>query len=64
MKTLFQRCLETCGAYRDWPSGRGIFFNADKTFIVWVNEEDHLRIICLKMGALLENCFEFLSGVN
>lgn len=58
------QCLETCGAYRDWPSGRGIFFNEDKTFIVWVNEEDHMRIICLKMGALLEECFDFLKGAQ
>ena len=25
---------------KDWPSGRGIFHNEGKTFLVWVNEED------------------------
>jgi len=25
---------------RDWPEGRGIFHNAAKTALVWVNEED------------------------
>ena len=26
--------------YMDWPSARGIFYNEDKNFFVWVNEED------------------------
>ena len=30
---------------RDWPEGRGIFHNSAKTFHVWVNENEHLRII-------------------
>jgi len=34
------RFLEAAGLNRDWPSGRGIFHNADKTFLTWVNEED------------------------
>merc|ERR1711874_504187 len=32
------------GMERDWPEGRGIFHNKDKTFLVWVNEEDQTRI--------------------
>merc|ERR1711936_1440390 len=35
--------LKVAGMERDWPEGRGIFHNADKTFLVWVNEEDQLR---------------------
>ena len=35
---------------RDWPEGRGIFHNAEKTFLVWVNEEDQLRIISMQKG--------------
>ena len=34
------RFLDACGLNRDWPEGRGIFHNHDKTFLVWVNEED------------------------
>jgi len=34
------RFLQSSGLNRDWPSGRGIFHNDDKTFLVWVNEED------------------------
>merc|ERR1712062_277457 len=37
--------LKVAGMERDWPEGRGIFHNKDKTFLVWVNEEDQLRII-------------------
>ncbi|XP_055903221.1 arginine kinase [Eupeodes corollae] len=37
--------LATAGCYRFWPTGRGIFHNPAETFLVWVNEEDHLRII-------------------
>jgi len=32
---------------RDWPEGRGIFFNNNKTLLVWVNEEDTLRIVSM-----------------
>ena len=28
---------------RDWPDARGIWHNHDKDFLVWVNEEDHIR---------------------
>ena len=34
------RFLEACGLNREWPEGRGIFHNNEKTFLVWVNEED------------------------
>merc|ERR1711922_96542 len=42
--------LIAAGMERDWPEGRGIFHNADKTFLVWVNEEDQLRIISMQKG--------------
>lgn len=42
------RFLEACGLNRDWPEGRGIFHNENKTFLVWVNEEDQLRIISMQ----------------
>lgn len=46
--------LRSAGGYDDWPIGRGIFMNKDKNFIVWVNEEDHIRIISMQMGASLK----------
>lgn len=44
------RFLAAAGANRDWPSGRGIYHNDEKTFLVWVNEEDQLRIISMQKG--------------
>jgi len=44
------RFLQHANACRFWPSGRGIYHNDNKTFLVWVNEEDHLRIISMQMG--------------
>jgi len=46
--------LRSAGGYDDWPVGRGIFMNKDKNFIVWVNEEDHIRIISMQKGASLK----------
>ena len=37
--------------------GRGIFYNDDKTFLVWVNEEDHLRIISMQKGGDLATAY-------
>ncbi len=55
------RFLQACGLNRDWPNGRGIFHNKDKTFLVWVNEEDQLRIISMQPGADIGAVFERLS---
>ena len=54
------RFLEAVGLNRDWPNGRGIFHNKDKTFLVWVNEEDQLRIISMQNGADLKTVFDRL----
>jgi creatine kinase len=43
--------LESCGLENDWPEARGIFHNDNKTFLVWVNEEDQLRIISMQNGS-------------
>ncbi len=42
------RFLKAAKALEHWPTGRGIFFNQDKTFLVWCGEEDHLRIISMQ----------------
>mmetsp|Transcript_77620 Transcript_77620/g.107332 ORF Transcript_77620/g.107332 Transcript_77620/m.107332 type:complete len:151 (+) Transcript_77620:1066-1518(+) len=55
------RFLEACGLNRDWPEGRGIYHNDDKTFLVWVNEEDQLRIISMESGSDIGAVFERLS---
>jgi protein-arginine kinase len=55
------RFLEACGLNREWPDARGIFHNNEKTFLVWVNEEDQLRIISMQDGADLGAVFTRLS---
>ena len=55
------RFLRACNLNRDWPSGRGIFHNDAKTFLVWVNEEDQLRIISMQKGAGIKEVFSRLS---
>ena len=54
------RFLEAANLNRDWPSGRGIFHNAAKTFLIWVNEEDQLRIISMQQGAGIVEVFDRL----
>ena len=53
--------LQAAGMERDWPEGRGIFHNKEKTFLVWVNEEDQLRIISMQKGGDVKEVFERLS---
>jgi len=55
------RFLESAGLNRDWPEGRGIYHNDDKTFLVWVNEEDQLRIISMQPGGDIAQVFGRLS---
>lgn len=58
----YDKYLDAAGMMRDWPDGRGIFFNTNKTFLVWVNEEDHLRIISMQSGADIEGVFRRLAN--
>merc|ERR1712038_1948139 len=53
--------LKVAGTERDWPEGRGIFHNEAKTFLVWVNEEDQLRIISMQKGGDVKGVFERLA---
>merc|ERR1712123_283860 len=55
------RNLTVAGMERDWPEGRGIFHNDKKTFLIWVNEEDQLRIISMQMGGDVRDVFERLA---
>merc|ERR1712080_483488 len=55
------RNLLVAGMERDWPEGRGIFHNKDKTFLTWVNEEDQLRIISMEMGGDVKGVFSRLA---
>jgi len=54
------RFLQAANACRYWPTGRGIFHNDNKTFLVWCNEEDHMRIISMQQGADLKQVYQRL----
>jgi len=53
--------LQSAGLERDWPEARGIFHNDAKTFLVWVNEEDQLRIISMQKGSNILEVFQRLA---
>lgn len=39
--------------------------NDNKTFLVWVNEEDHLRVISMQKGGNMKEVFErFCTGLT
>jgi len=57
--------LISAGMARDWPDGRGVFLNKDKTLIVWVNEEDHARIVSMQKGGDIEAVWKrFCNACN
>jgi len=58
--------LLTCaGMARDWPDARGIWHNDEKSFLVWVNEEDHLRVISMQKGGNIQEVFRrFCQGLT
>merc|ERR1719199_1881783 len=49
--------LTAAGIAGDWPHGRGCYVSEDKGFIVWVGEEDHLRIMCMAKSTKIESVF-------
>uniref|UniRef100_A0AAY5JYG9 Creatine kinase S-type, mitochondrial n=1 Tax=Esox lucius TaxID=8010 RepID=A0AAY5JYG9_ESOLU len=58
--------LLTCAFMaRDWPDGRGIWHNNEKTFLIWINEEDHTRVISMEKGGNMKRVFErFCRGLQ
>jgi len=54
--------LNSAGISRDWPHGRGCYISADKGFIIWVGEEDHLRIMAMQKGTILNAVFDRLKA--
>lgn len=53
----------SAGLGRDWPDARGIFLDneEDPEFMIWLNAEDHLRIITMSKGGDLLGVFTRLS---
>jgi len=51
------RYLSVAGISADWPYGRGMYVSRDEDFLVWVGEEDHLRIMAMLKGGDLGALF-------
>nr|AAS72894.1 creatine kinase CK1 [Tethya aurantium] len=50
---------------RDWPDARGIWHNEPKNFLIWVNEEDHTRVISMQKGGNMREVFtRFCNGLK
>jgi protein-arginine kinase len=58
----YDRFLDAAGILDDYPLGRGIFLSRDRTFMVWVGEEDNLRIIVMENGGDIHRVFMRLSS--
>jgi len=54
--------LVTAGIAGDWPCGRGCYISADKGFIIWIGEEDHMRIMAMKKSAVINDVFDRLKA--
>lgn len=55
--------LTSSGIASDWPYGRGIWLSEDRTKMVWIGEEDHLRIISIVHGSDLGMVDKSLSDL-
>ena len=55
------RYLMAAGIASDWPYGRGCYISKDKGFIIWVGEEDHLRVMCMGRVTILNDVFNRLK---
>jgi creatine kinase len=53
--------LASAGIASHWPCGRGCYQSEDEQFIIWFGEEDHLRIMCMKKGTVLNEVFKRLK---
>merc|ERR1719146_250348 len=69
MGNLFQEpdstLLLSGGMGRHWPDARGIFHNDDQNLFVWLNEEDHMRIVSMQTGRdMREVAARFMRACN
>ena len=48
---------------RGWLHAHGTYHNEKKSSLVWVNEEDHLRIISMEKGYNIRAVFDRFGGL-
>lgn len=49
--------LLSAAALNYWPKGRGIYKNTADSFLVWINEEDHLRFISMDQSGDIQKTY-------
>ncbi|MGI9364133.1 MAG: hypothetical protein ACR2O8_03035 [Rhizobiaceae bacterium] len=54
--------LAAAGIAGDWPFGRGCYYSYDRKFVVWVGEEDHLRIMYMDTATSLKPILDKLHS--
>ena len=52
------KTLESSGSLKDWPYGRGIFYNKERNLCAWTNREDHLRVMLRDTGLNITEAFK------
>ncbi|AOY82503.1 MULTISPECIES: hypothetical protein [Moorena] len=57
------RFMQSAGIYDHWPKGRSIFVSRDWHVSVWINEEDHLRLMCVVPNFDLPKAVSYLLPV-
>ncbi|XP_039513129.1 zgc:172076 isoform X2 [Pimephales promelas] len=50
--------LMKIGVARDWPDARALWLSKDGTLAVWVNMEDHLKLVSYRSDACLQEAFK------
>lgn len=57
--------LDQCANFlQHWPTGRGVMYNKKRNFVVYVNQEDHLRLIVRQSNGNLHSAYERLLEGN
>lgn len=51
------------GVDRSWPSNRGIFVNAKRSIYIFVNEEEHCRVVVTDGGANILKYFDLYRNI-
>ncbi|XP_044199666.1 zgc:172076 [Thunnus albacares] len=46
------------GVARDWPDARAVWVSKDGSLVVWVNMEDHLRLVSMRDDANIAEAFK------
>ncbi|MBT7262037.1 MAG: arginine kinase, partial [Desulfobacula sp.] len=54
------RFQDAAGINSDFPKYRGVYLSFDEQLMVWINEEDHLRIISLEKSSDISSVYKRL----